>query len=569
MDPGRFTGAGEGGHRLAVDRDMRAIQSALFSLSLLACAIDTPPDEAVVEVPEVPDQPIAYVAQTGFIEHADAVPGSYIVILKDTRAPLDVTIDRVAEVGRATVGNRYTHGVRGFAATMTADDARALASDPDVAYVEANQRMYGDASVTNNATWGIDRIDQANLPLDTRYYGLADGSTVTAYVVDTGIRGTHTEFTGRLLPGFAGVADGQGTNDCNGHGTHVGGTIGGAVLGVAKKVNVVPVRTLGCENSGTLDAFLAGVDWVIANKQPRSVANMSVAFNPPNTTVDNKVRALINAGVTVIVSAGNRTTDACTQSPARVPEAITVAAIDKADARAAFSNYGTCVDLFAPGVDILSASYTGDTLARLISGTSQATPHVAGVAALYLSTHPTATPAQIAAALISGTVPNKVTDIQGSPNRLLSVKVVDTTAPVVSITAPSSGANVDASFTVTGSATDVNLRRVGLKIDGVEVATAPAAGAFELAATGLAPGPHVVEIVATDLADLATVQSISVMVKSTGGTPNDPSDPSDPNEPTQTAGGCSTTGGGAPGALGILLALVVCTCNRRRHRRTL
>jgi subtilisin family serine protease len=546
---------------------MRAIQPALFSLSLLACAIDTPPEEDVPEVPEVPD-PIAYVAQAGFIDHADAVPGSYIVVLKNTRAPLDVTIDRVAAAGRATVGNRYQHGVRGFAATMSAEDARALAFDPDVAYVEANQRMYGDATVQNNATWGIDRIDQTSLPLDTKYYGLADGSTVTAYVVDTGIRATHTEFTGRLLAGFAGVADGQGTNDCNGHGTHVGGTIGGTVLGVAKKVNIVPVRTLGCDNGGTLDAFLAGVDWVIANKQPRAVANMSVAFNPPNTTVDNKVRALINAGVTVVVSAGNRTTDACTQSPARVPEAITVAAIDKADARATFSNYGTCVDLFAPGVEIYSASFNGDTLARLLSGTSQATPHVTGVAALYLSTHPTATPAQVAAAILSGTVPNKVTDILGAPNRLLSVKVADTTAPVVSITAPAAGATVDASFTVTGSATDTNLRRVGLRIDGVEVATAPAAGSFELAATGVAPGPHVVEIVATDLADLTTTQTVSVMVKS--GTPSDPpSDPNDPDAPAEAAGGCSATGGGAPGALGILLALAVCTCNRRRHRRTL
>jgi subtilisin family serine protease len=544
---------------------MRAIQPALLSFSLLACAdVDTPTEPEAV--PEVAPAPIAYVAQSGFIDHADAVPGSYIVVLRDTRAPLDVTIDRLAAAGRATVGNRYVHGVRGFAATMTSDDARALAFDPEVAYVEANQRMYGDASVTNNATWGIDRIDQTSLPLDTKYYGLADGSTVTAYVVDTGIRATHSEFTGRLLPGFAGVADGQGTNDCNGHGTHVGGTIGGTVLGVAKKVNVVPVRTLGCDNSGTLDAFLAGVDWVIANKQPRSVANMSVAFNPPNTTVDNKVRALINAGVTVMVSAGNRTTDACTQSPARVPEAITVAAIDKADARAAFSNYGTCVDLFAPGVEILSASYTGDNLARLISGTSQATPHVTGVAALYLSTHPTATPAQVAAAIIAGTVPNKVTDFQGAPNRLLSVKVADTTAPVVAITAPSSGASVDTSFTVTGSATDVNLRRVGLKIDGVEVATAPAAGNFELAAVGVTPGSHVVEIVATDLADLTTVQSVTVMVKGAGD-PADPSDPNDPDAPAQADGGCSTTGGGA-GALGILLALVVCTCNRRRHRRT-
>jgi subtilisin family serine protease len=545
---------------------MRAIQPALFSLSLLACAIDPPPEEAVEEPAE---QPIAYVAQSGFIDHADAVPGSYIVVLKPTRAPLDVTIDRVAAAGRATVGNRYAHGVRGFAATMTADDARALAFDSDVAYVEANQRMYGDASVTNNATWGIDRIDQASLPLDTKYYGLADGSTVTAYVIDTGIRGTHTEFTGRLLAGFAGVADGQGTNDCNGHGTHVAGTIGGTVLGVAKKVNIVPVRTLGCDNGGTLDAFLAGVDWVIANKQPRAVANMSVAFNPPNTTVDNKVRALINAGVTVVVSAGNRTVDACTQSPARVPEAITVAAIDKADARATFSNYGTCVDLFAPGVDIYSASYNGDGLARLLSGTSQATPHVTGVAAMYLSTHPTATPAQVAAAILAGTVPNKVTDIQGAPNRLLSVKVADTTAPVVSVTGPTSGATVDAAFTVTGSATDVNLRRVALKIDGVEVTTAPAAGAFELAAAGIAPGSHVVEIVATDLADLSTVQTVTVMVKRTG-TPSDsdPNDPNMPSDPNESVGGCSTTGGGAS-ALGILLALVVCTCNRRRYRRTL
>ena len=546
---------------------MRAISSVLCVPFVLAAACadfeTTVPEQ---EAAPAEEPAMVFAEPSGFIDHANAVPDSYIVVLKPsrraaTRAELDATIDRLA--GGAAVHARYEHAVRGFAASMTAADARALAADPDVAYVEANQRMTADYITTSNATWGIDRIDQASLPLDTKFIALGDsGSTVTAYVFDTGIRATHIEFTGRLLPGFDAVADGQGTNDCNGHGTHVSGTVGGYVLGVAKKVSIVPVRTLGCESGGTLQGFLSGVDWVVANKRPRAVANMSLAFNPPNDTVDNAVRRLITNGVTVVVSAGNNNTDACTQSPARVPEAITVAATDKLDKRATFSNYGTCVDLFAPGVDIQSASYLVDNQLRVISGTSQATPHVTGVAALYLSSHPTATPAMIAAAITGGTTQNKVIDPMGSVNRLLSSKVSDTTVPTVAITAPASGATVDASFTVSATAADTNLARVVLKVDGVEVATAPAApaGTYELAAAGVAPGAHMLEVIAIDLADLTTTSTLDITVR--GG--NSPTPGDDPNEeqPTETVGGCNT-GGGTPGVLALAMALFAI---RRRRR---
>jgi hypothetical protein len=439
---------------------------------------------------------------------------------------------------------------------MTTDDARALADDPDVQYVEANVPVHADALIQSNATWGIDRIDQSALPLDMKYIGLADGGNATAYIFDSGIRATHGEFTGRILPGYAGVADGQGTNDCNGHGTHTSGTVGGTVLGIAKKVSIVPVRVIDCQGGGSSTNVVNGVEWLLANKRPQAVANMSLAI-PPNATVEASIRSLINAGVTVVASAGNNNTDACSQTPARMPEAITVGATDMTDKRASFSNYGTCVDLFAPGVAIFSASITGDNKGITMDGTSMA-PHVTGAAALFVSTHPNATPQQVTAALLAGTSANKVTDVVGSPNKLLMTKFVDTAAPTVAITSPSAGATLGTGFTVTATASDANLARVALEIDGVEVATLPwaQAGTYELAAANVAAGPHTVEVIAYDYADLATPSTLAVTVK----TGAEPSDPGNPSDTTEVGGGCSTSGGSS-GALGIALALLAC---RRR-----
>jgi uncharacterized protein (TIGR03382 family) len=546
------------------------IPTLLCSLSFAAC-IDPGSGDPTIDEPPASDEPSAREAPSGVIEHAGAVPDSYVVVLAAPRraaadlGETDATIDRLATARGAVVAARYYHAVRGFAATMTAADAAALAADPDVQYVEANGPVYGDEITTTDATWGIDRIDQPSLPLDTRFVALADGAGVTAFVVDSGIRATHDEFAGRLLPGFAGVADGEGTNDCHGHGTHVAGTVGGTVLGVAKQISIVPVRVFGCQNNGTLDVLLAGIDWVTANLDPESVVNMSLGAGA-SPTVDTAVRNLIGAGAIVVVSAGNNTTDACTQSPARVTEAITVAATDMNDARASFSNYGTCVDLFAPGVDIFAASNTGDNLGRRYSGTSQAAPHVTGTAGLYLSTHPGTSQAQLAAAVVANATANQVTDLQGSPNLMLSTKFVDTTAPTVAITSPTDGATVPASFRVRATAADPNLATVSLRIDGAEVAAAPVSpsGTYDLAVPARGEGPHTIELVAVDLADLTTSRRIEVTVDGDAPPLPDPGDDDDDDgQPGEITGGCSAAGGA-----GGLLPLILLVFGLIRRRAT-
>jgi subtilisin family serine protease len=279
------------------------------------------------------------------------------------------------------------------------------------------------STIQTGATWGIDRIDQRDLPLSTTFSYVNTGLGVTAYIVDTGIRLSHTQFTGRVSSGYDAI-DGGSADDCNGHGTHVAGTVGGTTVGVAKGVSLVAVRVLDCGGSGTWSGVVAGVDWVAANAVKPAVANMSLGGGA-STTLDDAVARAINAGVTFVVAAGNGNTGgkaqpACNYSPARVPAAITVGATGSTDAKASYSNYGTCVDIFAPGNSILSAWYTSDTAGNTISGTSMASPHVAGVAALYLQSNGAASPATVSNALTSGATVGKVTNAgTGSPNRLL------------------------------------------------------------------------------------------------------------------------------------------------------
>jgi subtilisin family serine protease len=379
---------------------------AVAALGLAAACSDAVPTQSTAP------------AGAPLLSSSNGIAGQYIVVLNQGADPRSVAA--VAGVSPRYV---YTSAVNGFAAGLNQGQLNALQHNPNVAYIEQDQPVHASVTQTG-ATWGIDRIDQANLPLSTTFSYLNTGVGVRAYIVDTGILLTHTDVVGRASTGYDAVTAGGTATDCNGHGTHVAGTVGGTLHGVAKGVSLVAVRVLGCNGSGTNAGVIAGVDWVANNHVKPAVANMSLGGGA-STTLDNAVANAISKGVTFAVAAGNGNflgiaQNACNYSPARVPSAITVGATTKTDAKASYSNYGTCVDIFAPGSSITSAWYTSTTATNTISGTSMASPHVAGVAALYLQSNPGATPAGVASALIAGATLNKVTSPgSGSPNRLL------------------------------------------------------------------------------------------------------------------------------------------------------
>lgn len=357
------------------------------------------------------------------------IEGRYIVVLKEGAARLNHergVAARVSSVAREIAGRHrvrvtrtYENALRGFVVQANDKALARLLADPRVAYVEEDG-LVELSNTQSNATWGLDRIDQRNLPLNTTYTYSGTGAGVNAYIIDTGILTGHTQFTGRVGSGFRAIADdGRGTSDCNGHGTHVAGTVAGTTWGVAKGATVYPVRVFGCGNSGSWSDIIAGIDWVRANHVKPAVANLSLGGGA-NTSVDAAVNNLINAGVVAVIAAGNNNADACAFSPARVANAITVGSTQSNDARSSFSNFGSCLDLFAPGSGITSAWFTSTSASAVLDGTSMASPHVAGVAALFLQNNTTATPAQVASAIINASTPNKVTSPgTGSPNRLL------------------------------------------------------------------------------------------------------------------------------------------------------
>ncbi|MFD7134464.1 S8 family peptidase [Streptomyces sp. NPDC059894] len=353
-----------------------------------------------------------------------AVKDSYIVTLKKGagfKASSATGKGLVKEYG-GTVKKTFGAALNGYTATLSATEARRLAADPAVATVEQNQTVQLADTTQSSAPWGLDRIDQAALPLSGTYtYPDTAGGGVTAYVIDTGVRITHSQISGRASYGYDAVDGDTTASDGNGHGTHVATTIAGSTYGVAKKANIVAVRVLNNSGSGTTAGVIAGIDWVTANHSGPSVANLSLGGSA-STSLDTAVANSIASGVTYAVAAGNSSANASSYSPARVAAAITVGATTSTDAKASYSNYGSVLDIFAPGSSITAGWYTSDTATNTISGTSMATPHVAGAAAVYLAGHTSATPAQVASALTSGATTGAVTSAgTGSPNRLLKI----------------------------------------------------------------------------------------------------------------------------------------------------
>jgi subtilisin family serine protease len=360
---------------------------------------------------------------------ADARPGqawgSYIVTLNAGGGDPGSVANESAQRFGGLISHVFSHALRGFSLRLPAAAVAVLQRDPRIASIEEDVPVSIDTT-QSGATWGIDRVDQRNLPLSGTFTYTATGAGVKAYIIDTGIRFTHTQFGGRAIRGVDEVTSGGSASDCNGHGTHVAGTVGGSTYGVAKGVTLVAVRVLNCNGSGTTSGVIAGVDWVTGNHaagQP-AVANMSLGGGA-SSALDNAVRNSIADGVGYAIAAGNGNVfgiaqNACNSSPARVAEAMTVSATDRNDRKASWANYGTCVDWFAPGVSITSSWYSSDTATNTISGTSMATPHTTGVAALYLQGHPTSSPATVRSALFNATTKNVVVSPgSGSPNALL------------------------------------------------------------------------------------------------------------------------------------------------------
>jgi subtilisin family serine protease len=380
----------------------------------LFAAVLAVPSPSTARPGEVPARPFAESAP---------IPGRYIVVFNNRVKDPAATANTLMRGSGGRIHHTYRFALQGFSATIPDAAYQSIRMNPNVAYIEQDATVRLISTTQTNATWGIDRLDQRDLPLDSRYTYADSGAGVHAYIIDTGIRSGHREFSGRLAPGATTINDGRGTEDCNGHGTHVASTTGGTTYGVAKAVTLVAVRVLDCQGAGSWSGVIAGIDWVteqkVRNPSRPMVANMSLGGGA-NRSVDSALQKSVNAGVVYVVAAGNSSDDACNYSPAREPAALTVGATDNNDSRSSFSNFGACVDLFAPGRSITAAWNSSNTAINTLSGTSMAAPHVAGVVARALQVTPTATAAAIHDRVVSAATPGKVGSAgTGSPNRLL------------------------------------------------------------------------------------------------------------------------------------------------------
>jgi subtilisin family serine protease len=380
----------------------------------------------------------SYSSLNKFGESPKDVAARILVDIEHNQRTFDNKNGKVTSLAATNPSNKigvvFSHAIQGFSATLTPESVAYLKLQPEIDYIEPDHIISVNATQTPTPSWGLDRIDQLALPLNDSYNYSENGAGVHAYIIDSGLWLTHDEFVGRVGNGYDFIDNDTTPNDCSGHGTHVAGTVAGQRYGVAKDAIIHPLKVFGCVGGSAYSIIISGVDWVRLNYQSPAVVNMSLG-GPGSVAMDSAVNAVIDAGITVVTSGGNngrsdgKSPYACDYSPARVPNAITVGSTTVTDQRSNFSNFGSCLDLFAPGSDITSAGIGSDDATDNKYGTSMASPHVAGVVANYLESNPLATPSEVSELIINNATADLVTDARGgSPNRLL-FNILDENAP--------------------------------------------------------------------------------------------------------------------------------------------